>query len=617
MICVNSVRVTPGSVTLQAGKWYYGARAEVCPLNASCRSVRWWSDNPNVASVNASSGYIYARAAGAATIWAEAIDGSGCHDRMTVLVKSAIPVESVELVPDSLSMETGSSYLLSAVVCPVNATKKSVTWCSSNTGVATVSSSGRVTAVSNGSAIITATANDGSGRCGNCQVTVTDKILVSSVIVSPANHTMVVGDFVFLRETVCPTNASDKCVIWSSSDETILSVNSVTGFVHALKVGTAKIYATARDGSNVSGCCNVTIRAPIPAYSVEVSPDRDLIHVGETVQLKATVCPETATNKSVRWSSSNPDVASVGTYSGIVTGKAGGQAEIIATTVDGNHTAKCRLTVFYCGDLLYKDIAHHSFTLQDDGYYVCSTCGYRIKSPFLQDKEVLNKSDFLSIAALYHEYLLVIEQYPFYAPKLLAMIDSIRSLPENKNKYEYCDGNGVYVPVHNSDFDGVRMYINVNKGNCLRDWVLLNVMISIVGAVIPKPYNLIVSTIAPLLTQTHPGVTEFSAFDIVKEFALYLLGENKITKEVAKAITTIFTVEGIANGTSCTNECYNVNIVMISKEAPYELYQVNYHFSDGIETMSRNSEYLLNGMNYFAPKVDYHDNVNHRDYSIR
>ena len=101
MICVNSVRVTPGSVTLQAGKWYYGARAEVCPLNASCRSVRWWSENPNVASVNASSGYIYARAAGTVTIWATAIDGSGCRDCMTVLVKSAIPVESVELARSS------------------------------------------------------------------------------------------------------------------------------------------------------------------------------------------------------------------------------------------------------------------------------------------------------------------------------------------------------------------------------------------------------------------------------------------------------------------------------------------------------------------------------------
>ena len=353
MICVNSVRVTPGSVTLQAGKWYYGARAEVCPLNASCRSVRWWSENPNVASVNASSGYIYARAAGTVTIWATANDGSGCRDCMTDLVKSAIPVESVELVPGSLSMETGSSYLLSAVVCPVNATKKSVTWCSSNTGVATVSSSGRVTAVSKGSAIITATANDGSGKCGCCQVAVTDKILVSSVIVSPANYTMVVGDFVFLRETVCPTNASDKCVIWSSSDETILSVNSVTGFVHALKVGTAKIYATARDGSNVSGSCAITVQEPIKVDSVSILYNQITMIIGQKRKLSVTVCPVDATKKSVKWNSSNTSVATVDSYTGTITAKSQGSAIITATSID-NPSAKDTCIVNVNGMLIYQ-----------------------------------------------------------------------------------------------------------------------------------------------------------------------------------------------------------------------------------------------------------------------
>lgn len=60
MICVNSVKVTPESVTLKAGQWYYNARAEVCPLDAECRSVRWYSDNTGAATVNATTGYIYA-----------------------------------------------------------------------------------------------------------------------------------------------------------------------------------------------------------------------------------------------------------------------------------------------------------------------------------------------------------------------------------------------------------------------------------------------------------------------------------------------------------------------------------------------------------------------------
>ena len=76
MTYVNSVNLTPSTLTLQIGKWYYGAKAEVCPTNATTKSVTWCSSNPSVASVNSSSGYIYARSAGTAKIYATAIDGN-------------------------------------------------------------------------------------------------------------------------------------------------------------------------------------------------------------------------------------------------------------------------------------------------------------------------------------------------------------------------------------------------------------------------------------------------------------------------------------------------------------------------------------------------------------
>ena len=339
MICVNSVRVTPGSVTLQAGKWYYGARAEVCPLNASCRSVRWWSENPNVASVNASSGYIYARAAGTVTIWATAIDGSGCRDCMTVLVKSAIPVESVELVPGSLSMETGSSYLLSAVVCPVNATKKSVTWCSSNTGVATVSSSGRVTAVSKGSAIITATANDGSGKCGCCQVAVTGDALVRMITVSKSSLTLIEGKSSYLSCTVYPTYAANQTVVWSSSNIKVATVVPNTGLVMAQNVGSATITATAQDGSGVTGTCIVKVTSPVRVNGICVKPASLTIRAGENKQLNANIFPSNATNRSVKWSSNKSSIATVTTGTGVVTGVSDGTATITAVPVDNSQVS--------------------------------------------------------------------------------------------------------------------------------------------------------------------------------------------------------------------------------------------------------------------------------------
>lgn len=60
MICVNSVSVHPKSISLKVGTWSYAAYAEVCPSNADCKEIQWHSDNPSVASVNASSGYICA-----------------------------------------------------------------------------------------------------------------------------------------------------------------------------------------------------------------------------------------------------------------------------------------------------------------------------------------------------------------------------------------------------------------------------------------------------------------------------------------------------------------------------------------------------------------------------
>ena len=178
MCCVNSVTVYPGSVTIRAGSWYYGAWAEVCPTDADCTDVTWYSNNSNIASVNASSGYIYGRSAGTTRIYAEATDGSGIRDYITVTVKSDIAVETVTLNRTSVALEKGDCINLTATVCPSNATNTAVTWRSTNTSVATVSN-GVVTAKKRGTACIYAEAADGSGASARCHVQVTEDILVS------------------------------------------------------------------------------------------------------------------------------------------------------------------------------------------------------------------------------------------------------------------------------------------------------------------------------------------------------------------------------------------------------------------------------------------------------
>ena len=219
MICVNSITVYPKSITLKVDSWYYDACAEVCPSNAECKEVYWHSEDPSIASVNATSGYIKANAVGTTRIYATATDGSGCNDYLTVTVSNTVPVTSVTLNRSTLSLEEGQSSWLTAMVCPENATNKNLNWTSSNSSVATVSN-GIVTAVAKGSARITATAADGSGKSASCSITVTGDTLVSSICVSPDTLTLITDKSARLRATVCPTNATNKCVTWSSDDPT-------------------------------------------------------------------------------------------------------------------------------------------------------------------------------------------------------------------------------------------------------------------------------------------------------------------------------------------------------------------------------------------------------------
>ena len=222
MIFVNSVSVSPKSVTLKAGSWFYAARAEVCPANADCKEVTWHSNNPSVASVNESGGYVYANSLGTATIYATATDGSGCSDYLTVTVSNTIPVTSVTLNRSSISLEEGQFASLCATVFPDNATNTNVNWTSSDNNVVTVDN-GVITAVGKGSARITATAADGSGKSAVCTVGVTGDTLVSSIGISSDIGTMITGKAAYFRATVCPGNATNSMlsydIILSNNDD--------------------------------------------------------------------------------------------------------------------------------------------------------------------------------------------------------------------------------------------------------------------------------------------------------------------------------------------------------------------------------------------------------------
>ena len=354
---VYSVNVYPSSTTIKTGNWYYGAYAIVNASSNCCTDVEWYSDSPSVASVNKSYGYIYGISPGTAKIYAISTIDSSKKDYITVTVTSGtICVDSVTLNRSSISLEKGDRYTLSATVCPTNASNKSISWSSTNPSVATVSG-GVVTAKARGWTYIFAEAQDGSGEYDSCYVNVTEDILVTSVTVSPSSKTMNIGASTYLYETVCPTNATNKCVKWSSNKTSVATVNPDTGLVIAQGAGTATITATAQDGSGKKGYCTITVKAPIRVTGVEVCPTSLTMNVGDIEYLCASIMPYNATNQTVTWCSSNENVATVGLYTGKITAKKAGSTTITATTADGGYQASCNI------------IIKESVTIQKDGDY--------------------------------------------------------------------------------------------------------------------------------------------------------------------------------------------------------------------------------------------------------
>ncbi len=180
-------------------------------------------------------------------------------------------VTKVELNKTSLTLDVNESETLTATITPSNATDQNVTWSSDNTSVATVDANGKVTAVAQGTATITATAQDGSEEKAVCSVTVNAAaaVPVESVSLSPSTLTLEAGKSGTLTAAITPNNATNQAVTWTSSDTAIATVKN--GVVTAVGAGEAIITVTTADGG-LTDTCTVTVTA-VPEPEPEPEPE--------------------------------------------------------------------------------------------------------------------------------------------------------------------------------------------------------------------------------------------------------------------------------------------------------------------------------------------------------
>ena len=262
-------------------------------------------------------------------------------------VKS-VSVTEVGLNKTSTTLVEGETETLVATVMPENATDKSVVWESGNESAATVSQEGLVTAVGEGKATITVKTNDG-GFSASCEVTVNKKVIaVTGVVLGKTELTLVEGEEENLAAAVTPENATDKSVVWESSNESAAAV-SQEGLVTAVGEGKATITVKTNDGG-FSASCEVTVNKKVIAVTgVKLSAESMTLREGEKGILTATVEPANATNKNVEWWTTDLDIVSVtstsGSSNGYVEARKAGKATVTVKTEDGEFSASCEITV--------------------------------------------------------------------------------------------------------------------------------------------------------------------------------------------------------------------------------------------------------------------------------
>jgi len=213
-------------------------------------------------------GWMITAAIAGATIFAAGIViGSKIKDDSPDPPKKRIPVEKITLLQPQLKIEENKRAQLSVCVSPDNATDNTVTWASSNDRIAAVDSMGLVVGIHEGTAVITATARDGSKRQGECQVKVAKGgggfILVTKVTISPRNIALEINQQAQLQVSVEPADATDCRIVWKSSNEAVASVDNA-GKVVAVGPGKANIVAAAQDGSGCTGSSDVSVYEPPP-----------------------------------------------------------------------------------------------------------------------------------------------------------------------------------------------------------------------------------------------------------------------------------------------------------------------------------------------------------------
>lgn len=340
-IGMNSIYAAENIITINKGTIVVGPgysetiRYTLLPgLNSS--NIIWKSANPNIATVDAN-GKVTGLTIGQTIITAHI---NGASSTCTIIVSNDyVPVKGISINRTNLNILLNSSESLNATIYPSNATNKDVVWTSSNPSIASVDSTGKVTARKIGSTIITAST---SGYSATAIVNVVDSIPLKGITINKSNITIKEQASETLQINYNPSNATNKKITWKSSNNNIVKVDS-NGKITGITAGSATITAISNDGGYVA-TCKVTVESLSKNVTgVSLNKKELSLVAGKEEKLIVTIAPSYAGNKNVKWETSDKSVATV--KDGVVTANKKGTAEIKVISEDGQKEAICKVTV--------------------------------------------------------------------------------------------------------------------------------------------------------------------------------------------------------------------------------------------------------------------------------
>jgi len=260
------------------------------PANATDVTLVWESSDTKVVVVD-ENGKVTAKGPGVAFVIVRTEAGGMSYVKVTVKE----PVSGLILNFTEKTIYLNETFELKVSVKPSEAANQAVEWKSTNTNVATVSDKGRVTGVGVGTAVITCTTKEG-GYTASCLVVVKERL--TNMKLNPSEYRLSIGKSITLSVVVDNKTITDQQFKWVSSNSDVASVDK-KGKVTGNKLGTVTITAYALDGSGADASCEIEVVRPVT--SIKLNKTYLSMLIGDTERLKATVKPDNATYKNLKW----------------------------------------------------------------------------------------------------------------------------------------------------------------------------------------------------------------------------------------------------------------------------------------------------------------------------